>query len=294
MGRGAPKTERRLDRQYIRALKPWTDDELNVLGEKYGLVRDSTLARMLQRSPSAIHIVAVRKLHISHSTNFFTARGVAESLGIADSKTIIYWMKQGWILGTKSVVRAGKYARWRFLDQDIENCVKRRPWLCDVAKMPPGYRCLVIDEYQRDPWYKDCHDVAGLLGIKDINAVHRYIRKGWLHADRKPGGPHQGRYLVRRSDVEAFLAADPRPTRAESMSKNMLGRHRRVGRPQRLSMRWLVSCPKCGHDVLVTAPPCKWGPEVIRLLAEEYSQGETCTHGYRVVVGWKQDENSTR
>ncbi len=280
-----PKTGRRLDRRYANALKDWSPEELEILGEKYGLVRDKTLARMLQRSPNALHIAAVRKLHMSHSYNFYTACNVAEVLGISDSKTIIFWMKKGWINGTRSVIHAGANIRWRFLYNDIEWCVHRRPWLCNLKTMPKGYfRNIVNEEFEKDPWYADCLEVAKLLGIKDINAVHRYIRKGWLKAERKPGGPHQGRYLVRRSDVEAFLATDQRPSSAETASRNMRGRLRRDGRPIKLSTRWIVRCSKCGHDVVVTAPPRMYGSAILKRMYEKYPSNGICAHGFRVVI----------
>ncbi len=145
-------------------------------------------------------------------------------------------------------------------------------------------RNIVNEEFEKDPWYADCLEVAKLLGIKDINAVHRYIRKGWLKAERKPGGPHQGRYLVRRSDVEAFLATDQRPSSAETASRNMRGRLRRDGRPIKLSTRWIVRCSKCGHDVVVTAPPRMYGSAILKRMYEKYPSNGICAHGFRVVI----------
>ena len=39
----------------------------------------------------------------------------------------------------------------------------------------------------------------------------RYIRRGWLPADRRPAGGGLGQYIIRQKAIDAFLQDDPRP-----------------------------------------------------------------------------------
>ncbi len=280
------KIIRQLDRRWAKAKKPWTEEELEILGNKYGLISDRALARLLQRSPNAIHVAAVRYLHQSRSMNFYTARNVAEELGIACSKTIIYWLQRGWIFGRQCSVGAGINKRWMFKYENILRCLKSRPWLCDLKDMPEGYfRTIVQAEYDKDPWY-NCEETGPLLGVMTHDAVQRYIRKGWLKADKKPGGPQHGRWVIRHSDIQIFLANDPRPTKSEIVSGSRRRAKFNKGLPVRLSVHWSVLCRACGQRVLVMADPGLDGPQVQELVTKIYTNGH-CTHGLKCTIGFQ-------
>lgn len=269
---------RRLDRRYARAKRPWTQEELDLLLDKYGLVSDLDLAKLLQRSPNALHVAAVRRLHISRTMNFYTATTVADELGIGCPKTIIWWVEKGWIRGRRSHVAAGYNTRWEFHLPDIEACIRERPWLPHLKRMPRGYlRSVVMEEYERDPWLS-CQQAAAMVGLKTDDAIQRYIKRGWIPAVKAPGGPWQGRWIIRHSAVEAFLASDPRPKRSDLARVNILASMRRKGEPRKLSTRWLISCPSCRQDVVVTALPRLHGPSIMQRFAAEYCNGR-CSHG---------------
>lgn len=273
------KTDRHPDRRYQRAQKRWTEEELEYLGSKYGLVSDRAICRHLQRSLNAIRIAALRKLHSNRKANFYSACELARTLGVLDSKTIINWASAGWIPVRKSVVRAGIFKAWLFRDKNIVRFLREKPWLFDPTKMPDHYfRSIVRGEYERDPWYS-CEQAALLLGVKTDDAVQRYIRRGWLPAVKKPGGPWQGKWIIRRSDIEKFLANDPRPKHKFDMASSSRKRAaRRKGNPLRLSVVWSVLCPDCGETVVVKADPSLRGPQVQQLFTRIYTDG-TCSHG---------------
>ncbi|GAI88299.1 unnamed protein product, partial [marine sediment metagenome] len=111
--------DRHPDRRYQRAQKRWTDEELEYLGNKYGLVSDRAICRHLQRSPNAIRIIALRKLHSNRKANFYSACELTRALGKADSKTIVSWALAGWLQVRKSTVRAGEFKAWLFRDKNI-------------------------------------------------------------------------------------------------------------------------------------------------------------------------------
>jgi len=112
-----PKTDRWLDKRYRRAGKNWTGDDIEYLAAKYGLVKDKTISRHLQRSPNAITIAAQRKLRSNRKMNFYSAMELARALGIPCSKTLIPWVEVKWLRARRSVVRAGEYRAWLFREK---------------------------------------------------------------------------------------------------------------------------------------------------------------------------------
>ncbi len=189
---------------------PWIPDELDVLGDKYGLISDRALARRLGRTRKGIIIAARRKLMICRKQNFYTAREVARLLGCRCEKTVIFWHSKGWLNGKQGPVRCGLTLMWQFTEQQVVAFLRERPWIVDRAKLDGHYFASVIrEEWRRDRWYTTA-ELVKVLGV-GADPVRRYIWKGWLQAIRKPGGPHQGRWIVRQSSLDLFLASDPRP-----------------------------------------------------------------------------------
>ena len=283
-----PKTSRELDKRWRNAKKAWMEEDLEFLDQKYGLTSLNYICRRLQRSPHAIKVAATRRLRHGMKANFYTANQVAELLlrTKGASKTIVFWMEQGWLNGRRSYARAGPNIAWCFFEGDILKCLRARPWLCDPMKMERHYFHSVIqEEYERDPWYT-CDEVAPMLGVKTHDAVQRYIRRGLLTAVKRPGGPWQWRWIIRRSDIQKFLADDPRPSRNELSSVIRLKKRYEKGLPVRLSAHWSVLCRLCGQRVLVMAAPGLKGPQVQALFQRIYTNS-TCTHGLKCSVGIK-------
>lgn len=268
-----------LDKRYNRAGRNWRPEELEFLGNKYGLISDRAICRHLQRSPNAIKIASARKLHINRKMNFYSGCELARTLGIPCSKTLINWVEAGWLKARRSVVRQGQFKAWRFLEMQIIKFLRSKPWLFNPQRMPEHYfRSIIQEEYKRDPWYI-CKEAAPLLGVKTDDAVQRYIFRGWLPAVKRPGGPWQGVWVIRRSAIEAFLANDPRPDhKSERCSLARRRRARENSSPLRLSVVWSVLCPNCGETVVVKANPTLRGPHVQQLFIQVYTNG-TCSHG---------------
>jgi hypothetical protein len=279
-----PKTERRLDTRWKNAKLPWTQDELDVLSSKWGLISDKAMAKLLQRSPHACRVAAVRLLHQSRSLNFLTASDVAKLLGFGCSKTVVWWVQQGWLMGRQCSVGAGVNKRWMFKEKNVEKCLRARPWLCSLNRMEPSYyRSIIQEEYDKDPWYT-LDQAAPMLGVKTTDAVNRYIRKALPPAVKRPGGSHQGTWLVRRSAIQLFLANDPRPSVSALMSASRLKTHLSQGRPVRLALHWSVLCPDCRQRVIVMAHPKLQGPAVQAEFNRTYTNGH-CKHGIKCTVG---------
>lgn len=263
-----------------RARKAWTDEELQYLGDKYGLVAMKTLARNLRRTEGAVYQATKRRLnHQRIYDNFYTARELSRILVVGDAKTIVYWVERGFLKGKRAPYYQGNNRFWLFSENNVVRCLRERPWLVDLRRLPQHYfRSVVLAEWERDPWY-GCQAVAPLLGMKTDDAIQRYIYRGWLPAVRKPGGPWQGAWIIRRSAIEAFLANDPRQEHKRMLASATRHRTlRKEGRPTRVAMSWLLECPRCGSEVKIMAPPKMIGPKVRERFIDIYTNG-TCSHG---------------
>lgn len=275
-----------LEAKPARSQKCWSPEELEYLSEHYGLMSDAALAHYLQRSENAIVLAARKKLHGQRKKdNFYTAAELARVLGISCAKRVVSWVEQRWLNGRKSPIRQGLYHVWLFTEETIVECLRRRPWLVDFKKMERSYfRSVAIEEWERDPWYT-CIQAAPMLSVKTIDTVHRYIYLGWLPAEKKPGGPHQGVWIIRRSAVQAFLDDDPRAQyRHVQYSAGSRKAIIRAGRPSKLLIIWLIKCPSCGELVRIIAPPQLRGPQVKERFLGQHVNGY-CEHGAECLIG---------
>ena len=79
--------------------------------------------------------------------------------------------------------------------------------------MPESYfRAIAREEWAKDPWY-NCKEASAFFGLIDphADALKRYIRRGWMQAERRPGAGGLGEYVIRKSAIDTFLHHDPRP-----------------------------------------------------------------------------------
>lgn len=255
----------------------WSDEELEYLREHYGKTPDRILVRHLNRSRFAIVLAAKKNLNGQRrKDNFYTAADVARIIGTPCAKKVADWVSRGWLKGTKSWMSQGTNKVWRFSEQGIARCLRRRPWLADHRRMEESFfHSVVIKEWKRDPWY-GAAQAAPKLGITTLDAVHRYIHRGWLQAERKLGGV----WIIRKSAIEAFLKNDPRP----GYKASTLGASRRrtilaSGRPTKQAVIWALNCPRCGDQVKVIASPRLFGPEVKARFVAQHVNGGPCLHG---------------
>jgi hypothetical protein len=270
----------------LKDVRYWTQDDLDYLGENLGTISDKAICKHLGRSINAIHIQCVRKLGINHKVNIYTAREAAKILGVACSKTITAWMRRGWIEGKKSSIRCGSGLMWYFTYEAIKKFCRTRPWMLKPTKMEESYfRSIVKEEYVKNPWYsipKACR----MVGVAyQSSAMAFYLKKKWLHPEKKPieGGNHWT-WIFLKSDIDQFLANDPRRLRPLQATDTRRRKAFEAGRAIRIYSVWKMKCPKCHKTVRVKASPRLEGPAVKRLLLDKYGQGENCTHKWMCQV----------
>jgi len=263
-----------------RLRRPWTKQDLEYLSDHYGVLPDDVLAHRLNRTETAIKIAVTRKLKgVQHTGAFYTARMLTLILGLKESRTVALWIKHGWLKATKGPPGAGRTKVWNITEDDIVSFLKRRPWLADMNRMEEHYfRSIVRNEWERDPWYS-AKQVAPRLGVKTSQAVWRYIRKGWLVAEKHLFGPEYRGWVIRESAIQEFLKNDPRKQyKSEASRAARIGANIKLGIPVKLSITWQIQCPSCGEEVIVTAPARMLGRQVKEVFVAFYTTGH-CTHG---------------
>jgi len=199
--------------------KPWTEDELEYLADNYGRKSAAEIAKHLGRTKNALKIAGYRKLKgLNQCSNIFTARGTAETLGVACSKTVVAWHNKGYLVGKRAPFCYGDYQVWWFEYEDLIKCLQDRPWLVDPKRMPESFfRPLVQEEWEKNRWYTK-EEAGHFLGLADGNPIYRYIKAGWLPANRRPRGGGMGEWIIRHSDLAEFQLHDPRPAHRKSQT----------------------------------------------------------------------------
>ena len=114
-----------------RSDQHWSREDLGYLADHYGLISNEMIARHLERTVSSIPLTARRKLHLKLTDNFYTAEELARTLGIREAVTIIRWMREGWLKGSSRPI--GKRRFWCFVEEDIVEFLRQRPWLVCIS-----------------------------------------------------------------------------------------------------------------------------------------------------------------
>jgi hypothetical protein len=266
----------------------WTEKEENYLRENLGLVADARLCKHLKRTRVSIKLKA-KRLHINKTLNLNTARSVALICGIADSKTVMMWVRKGLLKAKRSPTWIGNNHMWNIDDGSLARMLKVQPWLASLPDMPDSYyKRLVEQEWHKDPWFNR-QQVAEMLGVGP-DYVRRYIKRGWLQGVKAPGGRYtQVRWMFRASWVMAFLQNDPRNKyHREMLSLNHRAKHLLADeRPVQIYGMWLVKCPRCGQIVEVSLRPnrrSKYAPGVMEAYVASLDGHLECVHGDYVAL----------
>ncbi|MFH1016354.1 MAG: hypothetical protein V1771_05090 [Chloroflexota bacterium] len=280
LGRTVPSINGMAKKLHLKHEHPrWTREDIDYLKEHIGLTPDDEICAHLHRTRAALHIACVRKLRRGKLSNIFTARNVASIVGVGDAKTVVYWQKRGFLKGRR-LFRQGPNLVWHFDPDDIEKCLRKRPWLVDLtrAENHSYFRSVILEEYERDSWYTS-GEASILLGFKDPECVKRWARRGLLKSDRKPMGGAGGEWIIRGSAIEIFKANILPGLLIEHRLKAMRTRRQiklDKGMPIQLKMIWNLACPHCGEMVTIEAHPRLHGDQVSQLYKVRVNG--TCVH----------------
>ena len=145
MSRFPSNSDRKLGYQKNRARRRtrWTQDDIEILTERFGLITDTWLARVLGRTQKAIRVKA-RKLKLYRTANFYTATDVARIFGLNHSH-IVRWIGAGLLSARKINKGAGKGCPWVITQEAVEAFIQQYPRKYDHRRID-----WVTNRYWRD------------------------------------------------------------------------------------------------------------------------------------------------
>lgn len=262
--------------------QPWESWELRYLAENFGKLPDDELCRHLGRTFNALHVASVRKLHLCRKDNMVTARALAAMLGVKCSKTVTAWVQQNWLEGYQGTLHCGKNFMWNFSFENVDLFVRDHPWLFARDKVADRFRVIIDEEYAVDPWYLP-KETCQKLGISyHSSALSNYLKKGWLHPFKKPieGGNHWT-WLFYKSDIDRFLADDPRRWDVLNKIKGRQRHRLHEGKPIQVCLVWKMQCPVCRQRVTIESSPHAHGYDLPELFRATFCAEGKCRHGRR-------------
>src|SRR4051812_23861260 len=124
----------------------WTKRETDVLQEKFGLVTDRYLARLLRRSVTGIRLKA-KRLGLIKKLNLMTLRDVAKVFRVDDHK-VRKWIYDGKLIARGAGFYVGLNRAWRVDGDNLEDFIKNNPNDYDPERIDPDlypyYRSLAF------------------------------------------------------------------------------------------------------------------------------------------------------
>lgn len=92
--------------------REWTEEELMLVEEWIGLGRsDEAIGQRLGRTATAIQVIRKRRGIASRTRSLLSSQAVAQQLGVRCPKTVVRWLRLGWLQGRQGQ-RRGPHRQW--------------------------------------------------------------------------------------------------------------------------------------------------------------------------------------
>lgn len=134
-----------------RGGRNWTPAETARLRAAVGLRSPEQLARELRRTPTAIRLRA-KRLQLrwvlpaspQQPAHGLPASEVARRLGVSCAKTVVWWIRAGFLDGAQCDVLVGGGRVWRIVPDAVARFLATYRWLYDPGRIAdPGWRAFV-------------------------------------------------------------------------------------------------------------------------------------------------------
>lgn len=188
-----------------RANRDWTHEEIDrlvaLLDKGYGY---DAIARKLGRSRTAI-VVKTKRLRckMTRRPTVLTAREVARLLGKGCSKSVVAWVKAGY-LQARAVVCNGRRI-WRICWDDLMTFLHNPVfWCCwDAARISdPDLRTELLALRATDGRYLTQREVAAQFHV-GVETVGQWLDKGFLPYIHSGAG--KGNRMIRERDIDGWV-----------------------------------------------------------------------------------------
>lgn len=209
--RQAVNARRHLLRRGLRK-RPWTPQEDALLVAAAGYRSAVDLGRELGRTSGAVNsracALGIRwggQTNGRHHTGF-TASDVARILGIADSKRVAWWIRAGYLTGTRRAIRlaadptqtSARAVPWRVMPDALRAFLRDYPWLYARERITDRGWAAYVATLPRETWLTVGQTAERLCMTRE--GVNKIIRQGYLRAEKR--GPN---WLVPLSAIQTYV-----------------------------------------------------------------------------------------
>lgn len=173
---------------------------------------DSAIGALIGCSANAVNIARKRHGLPSRRKALFSARAVADRLGLSCSKVVTKWIGRGWLRGRRGQ-RQGPYRQWYVTEDALLKFLEDpRGW---PAWNPERIRDRFLREWAtevRTARYLRPGDVASRYAV-GVGAVNDWIHRGILPAQR------WGNWWIREDDLKTFTPPCEQVRRLENVRR---------------------------------------------------------------------------
>jgi hypothetical protein len=222
----------------------WTQAELDILYDHFGLVKNEVLSKKLNRSVCGLKQKAYH-MGLVQTKQFITAYAAGEIFNISTG-IVLTWIKSGALKAKRSTVGVGRHMAWHIDHDDLVKFVKTRYDLFDPYKV----------DRQLQPYWRNLVDKALPKDFTPTNGRH------WTE--------FEDAYLLNN---RAKLTIPELATRLKRTKEAVHGRLvllRRKGRMMPYKELWQIR-----KSNGTAKAPRKWTPEEDRFLKEHWGQLRT-------------------
>jgi len=167
---------------------------------------DAQIGRALGATANAVNIARKRHKIPSRRKVLLTSRAVARHLGIPCEKTVVVWIKAGFLKARKGQ-RVGRSRMW-YIEEEalLDFLADPAYWHRWEPERVNGYLRAWVAEMRNGVRFLTTGQVGAIFHVKHTT-VNDWIHKGLLPAVRR------GNWLIKNSDLEGFVAPCERPRR---------------------------------------------------------------------------------
>jgi len=188
------------DGKVVRTRWRWSEADLMTLEDMICAGRtDAQIGRVLACTTTAIRVVRKRRGIPCRRKVLHSANTIAKRLGIPCSKTVTWWLREGYLKGRRGQ-RCGLNRSWYVTEEALlDFLADARYWhLWGPERIQDANLRQWVTEARNGALFLTTGEVAARLSVAHAT-VHSYIQKGLLPAVRR------GNWLIRAADLVGFV-----------------------------------------------------------------------------------------
>lgn len=184
----------------------WTAAQLETLHDLFRAGRtDAEIARRVGKTLTAVEVKRKRLGLGVEARRTLTSRELARRMGVSCSKTVKWWIEQGWLRATKGV-GAGAHRQWRITEQAVYDFLAKpehqHRW--DVSRITDAH----LRAYALDVRHAERYLTTGEVARR-FYTCHKSVWQ-WINRGHLPAVRHAN-WLIPESALVGFVPPNERP-----------------------------------------------------------------------------------